>query len=86
MPCRNWSKDRSRRIPPRRTFPGAAGAALGWLIFTELFSYYVKKFGAFSAFYGSLSTAAIAMLWLYICISILFYGCVFNQLLERGRL
>lgn len=76
----------NRRIPPRRTFPGAAGAALGWLIFTELFSYYVKKFGAFSAFYGSLSTAAIAMLWLYICISILFYGCVFNQLLERGRL
>lgn len=76
----------NRRIPPRRTFPGAVGAALGWLIFTELFSYYVKKFGAYSAFYGSLSTAAIMMLWLYICISILFYGCVFNQLLERGRL
>lgn len=76
----------NRRIPPRRTFPGAVGAALGWLIFTELFSYYVKKFGTYSAFYGSLSTAAIMMLWLYICISILFYGCVFNQLLERGRL
>ena len=76
----------NRRIPPRRTFPGAVGAALGWLIFTELFSYYVKNFGSYSAFYGSLSTAAIAMLWLYICISILFYGCVFNQLIDRRRI
>lgn len=76
----------NRRVPPRRTFAGAIGAALGWLIFTELFSYYVKKSGAYSAFYGSLSTAAVAMLWLYICISIVFYGCVLNQLIERRRL
>ena len=32
------------------------------------------------------TAAAIAMLWLYICISILFYGCVLNQLIERKRL
>ncbi len=76
----------NRRCAPRRTFPGAVGAALGWLVFTEIFSYYVKNFSAYSAFYGSLSAAAAAMLWLYICISILFYGCVFNQLLERRRM
>ena len=76
----------NRRISPRRTFPGAIAAALGWLIFTDIFSFYVKNFSSYSAFYGSLSAAAIAMLWLYICISILFYGCVLNQLIERKRL
>lgn len=76
----------NRRISPRRTFPGAIAAALGWLVFTDIFSFYVKNFSSYSAFYGSLSAAAIAMLWLYICISILFYGCVLNQLIERKRL
>ena len=56
------------------------------ILFIDIFSFYVKNFSSYSAFYGSLSAAAIAMLWLYICISILFYGCVLNQLIERKRL
>lgn len=76
----------NRRIRLRNAFPGAFGAALGWLIFTELFSYYVKNFSSYSVFYGSLSIIAVGMLWLYICFSILFYGCVLNQLIEKRRI
>lgn len=75
----------NRKSTPRRTFPGALAAAFGWLAFSSLFSYYVRNFGDYSVFYGSLSTIAIGMLWLYICISILFYGGVLNQLLDQRK-
>ncbi len=61
-----------------RVLPGAALSSLGWLIFTFGFSIYARFSGSYSILYGSLSIIAIGMLWLYICICILFYGCVFN--------
>lgn len=67
----------------RFTLPGAALAALGWLIFTEGYSLYAKFSGSYPLLYGSLSTIAMGMVWLYVCISILFYGCVFNIYIER---
>ena len=75
----------NRKLSVRRSLPGAVLAALGWLLFTMFFSIYVRFSGSYSLFYGSLSSIAIGMLWLYICISILFYGCVFNLLLERRQ-
>ncbi len=63
--------------------PGAALAALSWLIFTRGYSLYARVSGSYSLLYGSLSIIAMGMIWLYICISILFYGCVLNICLER---
>lgn len=73
----------NRRTRLRHVLPGAVSAALGWLIFTSAFSYYVRRFNDFSHFYGSLSTLVMGMLWLYFCMSILFYGQVLNLLIER---
>lgn len=73
----------NRRVNVLRAVPGAALAALGWLVFTQVYSLYINISGSYSVLYGSLSIIAIGMLWLYICISILFYGSVFNLLLER---
>ena len=67
----------------RRSIPGAATAALSWLLFTQGYSVYAKYFGSYSVLYGSLSIIAMGMFWLYICVSILFYGCVLNLYLER---
>ena len=75
----------NRRIPLLRALPGAAGASLGWLGFSSLFSVYVQHFGSYSVFYGSLAGIAMAMLWLYVCMSILFYGGVLNCLLFERR-
>ncbi len=76
----------NKKIRFRSAFPGAALAALGWLVFTYGFSLYIRVFGDYSVLYGSLSIIAVGMLWLYICISILFYGCVFNHWLEKRKL
>ena len=75
----------NRRIPLLRALPGAAGASLGGLVFSSLFSVYVQHFGSYSVFYGSLAGIAMAMLWLYVCMSILFYGGVLNCLLFERR-
>ena len=63
------------------SFPGAVLASMGWLIFTELFSVYVEHFRGYSGIYGSVYAVALSMLWLYFCLSILFYGGALNCLL-----
>ncbi len=67
------------------SLPGALLASLGWLIFSDLFSKYVDIFGGSSAIYGSVSTIAMAMLWLYFCMSIFFYcGAINKYLMDIG--
>lgn len=65
--------------------PGAAGAAGAWVIFSQLYSYYVNHIARASALYGSLSVLLLMLLWLYTCISILFYGAVCNHALFDWR-
>ena len=73
-------------LPNRRnkflpSLPGALLASLGWQVFSDLFSLYVEHFSNFSTVYGSLSAVAIAMLWLYTCMAIVFYGGALNKYL-----
>jgi len=63
------------------SLPGAFLSSIGWLIFSHLFSLYVEYFPTYSAIYGSVYAVALSMLWLYFCISIVFYGGVLNWLL-----
>lgn len=66
----------------RYAFFGAFGAALGWVVFSSLLMFYVDHFSGYSTIYGSLTTVALGMLWLYICVSILFYGALLNRTIE----
>ena len=73
-------------LPNRRngfmaSLPGAILASLGWQVFSHVFSIYVDNFSNYSTVYGSLSAVAIAMLWLYTCMSIIFYGGALNKYL-----
>lgn len=65
----------------QQSLPGALLAAIGWMIFTALFSLYVEYFQNYSNIYGSVYAVALGMLWLYCCLSILFYGGALNRLL-----
>ena len=68
------------------SLPGAFLASIGWLVFSHLFSLYVERVPSYAAVYGSVYGIALSMLWLYCCISIVFYGGVLNRLLtEEGR-
>ena len=63
------------------SLPGAFLASIGWLVFFHLFSLYVEFFPTYSRIYGSVYAVALSMLWLYCCISIVFYGGVLNRIL-----
>ena len=65
------------------SWPGAVLAALGWSIFSDLYSVYVDHFAPLSSVYGSVYAVALSMLWLYCCISILFYGGALNHFLQK---
>ena len=67
----------------RHSLPGAVFAALGWMIFTRLYSVYVEHFAGLSNVYGSVYAVALSMLWLYCCISIVFYGGTLNRILTE---
>ncbi len=68
----------------RHSLPGAVFAALGWMLFTRLYSVYVEHFAGLSNVYGSVYAVALSMLWLYCCISIVFYGGTLNRFLMEG--
>jgi len=68
----------------RDALPGALLASCGWLIFSNLYSVYVEHFARLSNVYGSVYAVALSMLWLYCCISIVFYGGVLNRILTEN--
>lgn len=65
------------------SIPGALLAAIGWQVFTNLYSVYSQKFTAYASIYGSVYVVALGMLWLYFCICIVFYGGVLNKILQK---
>jgi len=69
----------------QESLPGAVLAALLWHIFSDLYSVYVEHFAGLTHVYGSLYAVPLTMLWLYCCISIVFYGGVVNHLLKNRR-
>ena len=75
----------NRRNAFRESLPGAGLASVGWLIFSEAYSVYVEHFAHLSNVYGSVYAVALSMLWLYCCISIVFYGGALNVLLGKMR-
>ena len=64
-------------------FPGAVLAAIGWLVFSQLYSIYVERFAGLSTIFGNVYAVALSLLWLYFCICIVFYGGALNRLLQK---
>lgn len=65
------------------SLPGGVLSSLGWLVFSDLFSIYVENFNKYANIYGSVYAIALGLLWLYCCMSILFYGGALNQYLKN---
>ena len=72
----------NRRSRFRESVPGALLASAGWLTFSNLYSIYVEHFAHLGNIYGSVYAVALSMLWLYCCVSIVFYGGVLNRILS----
>ena len=74
-----------RRNGFRESLPGALLSCLGWLAVSHLFSLYMEYFPRYFSVFGSLYTVAVAMLWLYVCVSVVFYGGLLNRILTVSR-
>lgn len=70
-----------RKLRFREQLPGASLAAVAWSVFSWGFSLYVGRSRSYSI-YGSLSIIIIAMIWMYVCMYIIFMGACLNCYLE----
>lgn len=57
---------------------GAMLASLGWLIFSHLYSGYLRFYTGYANVFGSVYAVALSMLWLYVCLCIFFFGGAWN--------
>ena len=62
--------------------PGSVAAASCWLLFTWLFSLFIK-FGNGYSTYGSLAAIVICLMWMYWCMYIILLGAQLNVFLFR---
>ncbi|MGM9659982.1 MAG: YihY/virulence factor BrkB family protein [Faecousia sp.] len=65
------------------SLPGGILSSIGWLVFSDIFSIYVENFNSYANIYGSVYAVALCLLWLYCCLSILFYGGALNHYLSK---
>lgn len=60
--------------------PGGIFSAIGWVVFSYLYSLYIVNFPSASYIYGGLAAVCLIMLWLYFCMIILLAGSEINKL------
>lgn len=75
----------ARKAKPTEEIAGAVFSALGWIVFSTFFSFYIDNISNFSYFYGSLTTVVVLMLWLYVCMYIVFIGAEINVFIKENK-
>jgi membrane protein len=78
------------RYGPSRTEPrwrwltwGSAFAALAWLGFSAIFSFYAASFGNFNKTYGSLGAVIGFMTWMWLSVAVILIGGKLNAEIEH---
>ena len=67
-----------KQIPSARTTYGALFTAVGWIMATAIYSFYINHFAHYSVYYGSLANIIILMLWTYLLAYIFVIGMAVN--------
>lgn len=83
--CPN-KKAAEKKKSMKAQIPGAVFAAMGWIVFSGLFSVYVDRYNNYASFYGTMTTIALIMVWLYGCMYVLFLGGLINSAEEQRKL
>lgn len=71
----------AKRIRWKEVLPGAIISALGWLLLSMGFSFYVNNYSNYSRVYGSLAAVFILMIWLFLTSMIFIFGVEINSVL-----
>jgi membrane protein len=75
-----------RKIKLRNTLPGSLFSALGWMITSIIFSYYVNNFSRYTVTYGSVGGIIVLLIWLYIVSIIVVLGGEINATIEYFKI
>lgn len=65
--------------------PGAALAAIGWIVTSLGFSFYVSNYANYSGTYGSIGAIIVLMMWLYFSAIILMLGGQVNAVMSERK-
>ena len=74
-----------KRIPSVIALKATFVATILWEVAKQLFGWYILHLGRFSVLYGSLSTLAIFLLWIYYTSAIFLFGGEIASLLEQEK-
>jgi len=69
----------------KSVIPGGIFAALGWILVSLGFSFYVSNFANYTATYGSLGAIIVLMMWLYFSGTILMIGGQINAVMQERK-
>lgn len=75
----------NRKLSFQSQIPGAVICGVAWYVFSFGLSIYVDYFNGFSM-YGSLTTIALIMLWVYFCIYIMMMSAEVNIVFNKNFL
>ena len=75
-----------KKTESRHTNKGAIFTTFGWVLATNIYSYYITHFAKYDIFYGSLANIVVLMLWFFLLAYILTIGIALNQKVEEEEL
>lgn len=75
----------SGKIKFLEQIPGAVISSAGWVSFSILFSFFIDNFSNYANIYGSLTAIIVLMLWMYVCMYIMFLGAEINLYLSSKK-
>lgn len=70
--------------PIQKQLPGAVFTTILWILFSELYEWFISTFWNASALYGSMASVFLIAMWLKTIITILFLGASLNEVLYQN--
>ena len=75
-----------KKIESRYVNKGAIFTTVGWILATNVYSYYISHYAKYDVFYGGLANIIVLMLWFLILAYILTIGIAVNHKVEVEEL
>jgi membrane protein len=69
----------------RQALPGAIFFAVGWIIATKLFQFYVGRYDRYNPTYLALASIIVLLTWMYLTCLLLLLGGKLNAIIRRER-
>lgn len=73
------------KIKSRSTTKGALFTTIGWIVFSELFAFYITKIADYSLLYGNFANVLILLLWVYLLAYVFVVGMIININMYNGK-